>query len=134
MNGKYDDIKHLSRPQYDEFPPMSIKDRAAQFSPFEALVGYTDAVTETARLTEIKAELSEDQVNELNAALDLLLDRLNDHPEIKLTYFIPDEKKSGGRYADKTGTVRIYDSFTRELVFTDGERIAVDDMFRLVFT
>ena len=134
MNGKYDDIKHLTRPQYDEFPPMSIKDRAAQFSPFEALVGYTDAVTETARLTEIKAELSEDQVNELNAALDLLLDRLNDHPEIKLTYFIPDEKKSGGRYADKTGTVRIYDSFTRELVFTDGERIAVDDMFRLVFT
>lgn len=134
MNGKYDDIKHLSRPRYDDYPPMSIKDRAAQFSPFEALVGYTDAVTETARLTESKAELSEDQANELNAALNLLLDRLIERPEIRLTYFISDKKKAGGKYVDKTGTVRIFDSYSKELVFTDGERVAVDNMFRLEFT
>lgn len=134
MNGKYDDIKHLSRPEYKEFPPMPIKDRAAQFSPFEALVGYTDAVTETARLTESKAELSEDQANELNAALNLLLDRLIERPEIRLTYFISDKKKAGGKYVDKTGTVRIFDSYSKELVFTDGERVAVDNMFRLEFT
>ena len=48
----YDDIKHLTRPQYDDLHPMSMHDRAAQFSPFAALVGYDDAVAETARLTD----------------------------------------------------------------------------------
>ena len=39
MNDKYDDTKHLTRPQYDDLHPMSMSDRAAQFSPFVALVG-----------------------------------------------------------------------------------------------
>ncbi len=60
MQDNYDDIKHLSRPKYDDFPPMSISDRAAQFSPFAALVGYDDEVAETARLTDSRKELTED--------------------------------------------------------------------------
>ena len=52
MPDNYDDIKHLTRPQYDDLHPMSMSDRAAQFSPFAALFGYGDAVAETARLTE----------------------------------------------------------------------------------
>ena len=56
----YDDIKHLKRPQYPDLPPMSIHDRAAQFSPFAALVGYDGAVAETERLTEKRREMSED--------------------------------------------------------------------------
>ena len=49
MPDNYDDIKHLARPQYDDLHPISMHDRAAQFSPFAALVGYGDAVAETAR-------------------------------------------------------------------------------------
>ena len=62
MPDNYDDIKHLSRPQYDDLPPMSMHDRAAQFSPFAALVGYDDAVAETARLTDKRIELSEEHM------------------------------------------------------------------------
>lgn len=133
MPDNYDDIKYLTRPQYDDLHPMSMSDRAAQFSPFAALVGYDDAVAETARLTDNRAVLTEDDIFELNANLNRLLDSLDEQPEISVTYFVPDEKKSGGRYAEKAGTVRIYDSYAGELVFTDGVRIAVADMARLDF-
>ena len=128
MPDTYDDIKHLSRPQYDEYPPMSMHDRAAQFSPFAALVGYDDEVAETARLTDSRDELTEDEINELNDTLNRILSMIDDQPVIKVTYFIPDERKPGGRYADKTGAVRIYDNYENALVFVDGTRIAVNDM------
>ena len=134
MPDNYDDIKHLTRPHYNDLHPMSMHDRAAQFSPFAALVGYGDAVAETARLTDNRAVLTEDDIFELNANLNRLLDSLDEQPEISVTYFVPDEKKSGGRYAEKVGVVRIYDSYANELVFTDGVRIAVKDIASLDFT
>ena len=133
MIDNYDDIKHLTRPQYDDLHPMSMHDRAAQFSPFAALVGYDDAVAETARLTDSREELTEDEMFELNVNLNRLLDSLDEQPEISVTYFVPDEKKSGGKYVEKLGVVRIYDSYSQELVFTDGVRIAVADMSALTF-
>lgn len=134
MPDNYEDIKHLTRPQYGDLHPMSMHNRAAQFSPFAALVGYDDAVAETARLTDSKLELTEDEMSELNADLNRLLDILNEQPQISVTYFVPDEKKSGGKYVEKQGVVRIFDSYSQELVFTDGVRIAVTDMARLDFT
>ena len=133
MTDNYDDIKHLTRPQYDDLHPMSMHDRAAQFSPFAALVGYDDAVAETARLNDSKAELTEDEMSELNANLNRLLDSLDEQPQISVTYFVPDEKKSGGKYVEKVGVVRIYDEYSQELVFTDGVRIAVADMANIDF-
>ena len=133
MPDNYDDIKHLTRPQYDDLHPMSMHDRAAQFSPFAALVGYDDAVAETARLTDSKLELTEDEMSELNANLNRLLDNVDEQPQISVTYVVPDEKKSGGKYVEKQGVVRIFDSYSQELVFTDGVRIAVADMAKLDF-
>ena len=133
MIDNYDDITHLTRPQYDDLHPMSMHDRAAQFSPFAALVGYDDAVAETARLTDSKVELTGDEMSELNANLNRLLDSLDEQPQISVTYFVPDEKKSGGKYVEKVGVVRIIDSYAGELVFTDGVRIAVADMAALTF-
>ena len=133
MPDNYDDIKHLTRPQYDDLHPMSMHDRAAQFSPFAALVGYDDAVAETARLTDSKLELTEDEMSELNANLNRLLDNVDEQPQISVTYFVPDEKKSGGRCVEKVGVVRIYDEYSQELVFTDGVRIAVADMANIDF-
>ncbi|MBQ7186995.1 MAG: hypothetical protein IJR91_05115 [Ruminococcus sp.] len=128
MPDDYKDIMHLSRPQYPDLHPMSMSDRAAQFSPFAALVGYGDAVAETARLVDSRIELTEDEENALNAALNRLLYDIGSQPEVRVTYFLPDGKKAGGKYVQKTGRVRTFDSLTRELVFTDGARIAVNDM------
>ncbi len=133
MTDNYDDIKHLTRPQYDDLHPMSMHDRAAQFSPFAALVGYDDAVAETARLTDSRLELTEDEMLELNANLNRLLDSLDEQPQISVTYFVPDKYKTGGRYIVKTGTVRRIDEYARVLIFTDKSEIPIDDTVQIVF-
>lgn len=129
----YDDIINLSRPQYHDFPPMSIHDRAAQFSPFAALVGYDAAVEETARLTDSRREMEEDEINELNRQLSELNKRLSERPMIRVTYFIRDRKKEGGRYASKIGNARTIDQAENRIIFTDGESVPVKDMYSVVF-
>lgn len=129
----YDDIINLSRPQYHDLPPMSKHDRAAQFSPFAALVGYDAAVEETARLTDSRREMEEDEINELNRQLSELNKRLSERPRIRVTYFIRDRKKEGGRYASKIGNARTIDQAENRIIFTDGESVPVKDMYSVVF-
>lgn len=129
----YDDIINLSRPRYHDLPPMSIHDRAAQFSPFAALVGYDAAVEETARLTDSRREMEEDEINELNRQLSELNKRLSERPRIRVTYFIRDKKKEGGRYASKIGNARTIDQAENRIIFTDGESVPVKDMYSVVF-
>lgn len=129
----YDDIINLSRPQYHDLPPMSIHDRAAQFSPFAALVGYDAAIEETARLTDSRREMEEDEINELNRQLSELNKRLSERPRIRVTYFIRDRKKEGGRYASKIGNARTIYQAENRIIFTDGESVPVKDMYSVVF-
>ena len=72
--GKYDDIINLPHHVSATRPHMPMLDRAAQFMPFRALTGYEDAVQETARLTDEKIELTEDE----KAILDMRLQKLAD--------------------------------------------------------
>ncbi|MBQ9808699.1 MAG: hypothetical protein IJM55_07505 [Ruminococcus sp.] len=131
MADRNDEIKYMKRPQYAEFPPMSMEDRAAQFSPFAALVGYGDAVAETARLTDSRRVLTEDENDELNYTLNLLEESIVERPEVMVRYFVPDEKKSGGHYEEKTGEVRTVDHYENMLIFTDGDRIPLGDISAL---
>ncbi|MBO4928204.1 MAG: hypothetical protein J5379_08160 [Clostridiales bacterium] len=127
----YDDIIHMERPQYEDLPPMSIHDRAAQFSPFAALVGYDDAVAETARLTERRREMSEEEVQDLNEKINILTERSDSRPLVQVMYFIADPRKSGGRYAERKGRIRTIDAYHRRLVFTDGTTIPIEDTYAI---
>ena len=126
--GKYDDIIDLPHHVSETHPPMSRADRATQFSPFAALTGYDAAVRETARVTERRIELDEGVKAELNARLNCILEHLSEHPQVSLTYFVPDEKKSGGAYRTVTGTVRKLDSFAKTLTLTDGTVVPMEEM------
>ena len=53
-NNPYADIINLPHHVSTVHPQMSMAQRAAQFSPFAALVGYEDVVEETARQTDTK--------------------------------------------------------------------------------
>ena len=75
MSGKYDDIIHLPHPTSKKHPRMSIRDRAAIFSPFAALSGHGAAIAETARLTDRRMELDEDTKAELDQRQAVLLER-----------------------------------------------------------
>lgn len=123
--GKYDDIIHLPHKQSVTRPHMSIENRAAQFAPFAALVGYDDAVTETARLTDVKRDLSDGMIEELNERLNILQDFLHKKPQVSITHFAPDKKKSGGAYVTTVGTVKKIDDFEGIVTLDDGSKIAI---------
>ena len=126
--GRYDDMLHLPHPEPRTRPRMPLADRAAQFSSFAALSGYEDAVAETARLTDTRRELDRDALEALDAALSRLRERLGECPEAEICCFVPDEKKSGGRYETVRGAVKKLDEYGAQLVLADGKRIPLGEI------
>lgn len=121
----YDDIINLPHHQSKNHPHMSMHDRAAQFAPFAALTGYDDAVKEARRLTDSKPELDENQLEELDQKLADLMIRIEEHPEVVITYFEPDDKKEGGAYVTCVSKLKKIDSYKHQLIFEDGREIEV---------
>lgn len=128
---RYDDIINLPHHVSTNLPRMSMHDRAAQFAPFAALVGYDDAVAETARLTESRPELDEQEQRELNARLCELADHIQDHPEVRIKYFVPDERKSGGSIVEISGTAKKLVASDKTIVLADGTVIPISDIVEL---
>lgn len=131
MRTPYDDILHLPHHVSDTRPRMSIRDRAAQFSPFAALTGYEAAVRETARTTLQRIELSDGEKERLNERLRLLQNSIDRQPEVRITYFVPDQKKSGGAYVDVVGAVKKIDPISRLIIVHDGVSISTDEVIRI---
>ena len=122
---EYDDIIDLPRPK-SKHEPMPMSDRAAQFSPFAALTGYGDAIDETARLTDARIELSEEERAELDYKQQYLATL--DSPMVTVTYFVPDSRKSGSAYVTHTGVLKRVDEVERMVVFKDGLRVPLDEV------
>lgn len=122
---EYDDIIDLPRPK-SKHEPMPMSDRAAQFSPFAALTGYGDAIDETARLTDARIELSEEERAELDYKQQYL--STLDSPMVTVTYFVPDSRKSGGAYVTHTGVLKRVDEVERMMVFVDGTQVPLDEV------
>ena len=122
---EYDDIIDLPRPK-SKHEPMPMSDRAAQFSPFAALTGYGDAIDETARLTDHRIELSEEERTELDYKQQYL--STLDSPTVTVTYFVRDERKSGGAYVTHTGVLKRVDEVESMVVFKDGLRVPLDEV------
>jgi len=124
----YEDIIDFPCPTSERHPRMSMANRAAQFSPFAALTGYDDAVRETARRTDSRAELTEEEKAILDAKLQTLSERIGSQPAVSFTWFRPDGKKEGGTYLTVKGMVKKFDSLAGEVVLTDGQRIPIEDI------
>lgn len=131
MTKTYDDIIHLPHHVSTAHPHMAAIDRAAQFSPFAALTGYDAAIKETSRLTDKRVELDESIKDALSNNLQMIADRLKEHPEIAITYFQPDGKKNGGAYVTVINTVKKIDVYERIVVMTDGIVIPVDEIISI---
>ena len=131
MSGRYDDIIGLPHPTSQRHPRMPIRERAAIFSPFAALSGHGAAIAETARLTERRMELDEDTRAELDRKQAVLLEHIDEQPEITITWFQPDEKKDGGAYLTTTGRLKKLRELERLLVLADGAEIPLEDVVAL---
>ena len=126
--GAYDDIIDLPHPTSAKHPRMPMADRAAQFSPFAALVGHGAAIQETARLTDRRIELTEEEKAVLDEKLCLLRDTGG---EAVFTYFFADGKKDGGAYVTAAGSIKKLDLRSRRVILTDGSVIPAEDLLEI---
>lgn len=131
MKNPYEDMINLPRHTSASHPHMSLHDRAAQFSPFAALTGYSAAITEAARLTDRKVELDEYHKAELDEKLQIIHDQIDERPKVTITYFQEDRRKAGGTYVTKTGNLKKIDGRRRMVVMTDEMEILIDDIFEI---
>ena len=123
----YSDIINLSRP-VSKRPRMSLEQRSAQFAPFAALTGYEGQVKETSRLTDKRIELNEELKEILDLKIQLIQEKIKEQPDVTITYFIPDDKKQGGKYKTVTNSVKKIDTYKNEIILIDGTTIAIDEI------
>lgn len=121
--GKYDDIINLEHHRSEKHPPMPEGDRAAQFAPFAALTGYSDAISESARMTENWTELTEEEAQELDRRLKILV---GSGEEAGIVRFVPDARKAGGSYETIRCRIRRIENAERVIITEQGERIPMD--------
>ena len=124
----YDDIIDLPYPFPSRYPRMSMIDRGAQFSPFAALTGYDAVIQETARLTDSEIQLDEDAIHALNEKILLLTEILPQQPNVTITYFRGDDRKSGGAYRSISGNVLKIDPINRQITLHCGACISFENI------
>ena len=105
---------------------MSNHDRAAQFAPYAALVGYYDDVSEAERIVEKEIELGEFERQQINEALAQIQASIKEKPLIKITYFIPDKRKVGGEYITEEHVIRLIDDVNKVLITNKNKKIRID--------
>lgn len=128
---RYDDIINLPHYQSDKRPHMTLHDRAAQFAPFAALKGYEEAVIETARLTDNRIILDENEIEQIDAKLQYLADNIGKDNIVSITHFVQDSRKAGGEYVTTVGVVKRVDSIGQYVLIDKDIEILVEDIVAL---
>ena len=131
---RYDDIIDLPHHVSRTHAQMPNAERAAQFSPFAALTGYDEAVAETARLTDSRAELDESRKQAMSGTLRRAQERIRERPEAAIVYFRPDERKEGGAYVSVVDRLRRIDETAGFLQLCGGTRIPFDELYSIELT
>lgn len=126
----YSDIIKMPHPTSKKHPRMSSYDRAAQFSPFAALKGYDEGLCETARFTRERIILDEESKAAINEKLLLLKEEEHEHPQVRVTYFLPDARKAGGEYVTAEGELKRLDAYRKKLILPENE-IPIEEIFSI---
>ena len=131
QQNEYADIISLAHYQSTKRKHMSLHDRAAQFAPFAALRGFDEEISETARQTDSRLELDDERMADLNEKIHLIIDNIKSMPEVEITCFVPDSRKSGGEYVTVKGRVRRVDEVLQFLQFTDRRTVSLPDILHI---
>lgn len=126
---KYDDIINLPHYESKTRKRMSLKARSAQFAPFAALTGYDDKVKESARRTDKRIELSDEEYNIINTKLQIIKEYIKEQPEINFVIFVKDKLKDGGKYEEVNGKVRVIDEVNEEIILVDKRKILLKNIY-----
>ena len=82
-------------------------------------------IAEEARYTDGRIELSDNEIEIINATIGEIQRRLDDgdHPRVTAVYFKPDPYKKGGSYETIKGRLKKIDALEKTLVFYGSEDI-----------
>ena len=75
--------------------------------------------------------LSEEERAELDYKQQYLSTLDSPMVTVTVTYFVPDERKSGGAYVTHTGVLKRVDEVERMMVFIDGVRIPIAEIISI---
>lgn len=122
----YEDIINLPHHESLRHPKMTLENRCAQFMPFAALTGFSDEIKNEARTTNKKIELDEEYKEILDEKISLIEQDLKE--EVKITYFVKDKLKDGGKYQEKIGFIKKVDKVNKIIVMQDKTMVKIDDI------
>ncbi|MBO5143520.1 MAG: hypothetical protein J6C46_11135 [Clostridia bacterium] len=128
QKNNYEDIINLPHHTSKKHQRMSLEARSAQFAPFAALTGFDEVLIETARHTNERIEIDESIKVILDLKLQKIKEQIKNMPLITFMYFIPDSKKSGGKYVTITGNVKKIDEYRNILVLEDKTEIPINEI------
>ena len=120
---KYDSIINLPHHVSKKRNKMSIRDRSAQFSSFDALTGFNDEIKETGRMVKSKIELSEEMKNKLDYKLNSIGSN-----KVSITYFVKDYKKEGGSYKNIISYIKKIDRINKVVIIVNNIKININDI------
>ena len=124
----YDDIINLDRP-ISNHPKMPLYKRAAQFSPFAALTGYDDMVSDASIILDKKITSYDELENMINDKLNYLNSHIKDRIKIAVTYFKYDISK----YIKKEGIIKKIDIVYKNIKLEDSTIINMSDIIDIEF-
>lgn len=126
---KYDDI--IDYNYVMKHKRMSIEERSNEFAPFSALVGFNDLIKERERETIFEIDISEERKEDLDLKLKIINSKINLHPEVFITYFVPDKKKTGGSYQKIANYIKKIDFYHKLIVLENSERIKIENIINI---
>lgn len=104
---------------------MSLENRAAQFAPFAALSGHQEALAETARITDPRIDLTEEEKLKISSVLRKALDK---EINLKIVYYEADKKKDGGIYRTIEATITQIEEYDKTIHLSSGICIRMEDI------
>ena len=131
MMDKYKDIINLPHHVSQNHKPMDKINRAAQFAPFAALVGYEEAIKEKGRAVDKKIIVTNEEKEKISNILSYINLNIKNEIKVSITYFIKDKVKDGGSYNIKEGIIRRIDEVNKEVIFKDKTKIKINDIYEI---
>ena len=128
---KYKEIRNRTKRKQSARRRISDGERACQFAPFAALTGFGEVIAEQSRTTERKIELDEYEIEKIDMALRTAL--CDDLP-VLITYFIPDERKSGGEYVTRRVRLNEINPITATVTTDTGLVIPMKDILSVTYS
>ena len=129
--GKYDDIINLPHHESKNHPRMSRTNRAAQFAPFAALVGFSESIKNSEEILDYYVELSEDRIKEIEQSLENIMAKIKSNPQVEVTYFEKTKDNNQGKYLKFTGKIKKYDEFDKKIIFTNKKTILIKNIYNI---